>query len=186
MAGGESANSPDRLLKTVGPLRIRPMREFTLEALLLSKMMELKKQLDSIYFEFEEQPSSEVAEMFSSDWVPLVDITEDEHGFLLEADLPGVREEDIEVCYDHDTLTVRGRRRENSPGEGAAYLCFERTVGSFFRRIPLPPTTNVNAIEASLDRGVLTITLPKVPERRGRSFQVPVVRRLTRNTLAEE
>lgn len=97
------------------------------------------------------------------------DIFENEEGYLLRADLPGVQRGDVDIHFERKELTVRARRER--PTEG------ERLVGefgdtSFERSFRLPESIDGNAIRAELEAGVLTLTLPKAPEVRPRKIAI--------------
>jgi len=97
----------------------------------------------------------------ASDWVPAVDIKEDEKNFTITADLPGVNAKDIEVHAENGMLTIRGERESEKKEEREGYKRIERSYGSFFRRFSLPDTADTDKIGAQADNGVLTITIPK-------------------------
>lgn len=91
---------------------------------------------------------------------PAVDIFEEETAFSLSFDLPGFKPEDVHVELDERVLKVSGeRRREQESQDG--YRRVERVYGSFERRFRLPQNVDVDALEAKLDAGVLTVRLPK-------------------------
>jgi HSP20 family protein len=96
-----------------------------------------------------------------------VAVWEDEDRFYVEADLPGMRDEDVEVTVHNGMLFIRGERK---PGEGRAYLYNGRPFGRFERVINLPAAVNVDEVQARLADGVLAITLPKSPEAKPRKI----------------
>ncbi len=97
-------------------------------------------------------------------WVPSVDIFEKDDKFVVKAELPGMKEEDIDVSVVGDTLTVKGEKKtETEVNEEDYYRC-ERSYGNFYRSIPLPSTVDANKIEANYQDGVLEVTLPKAAE----------------------
>ncbi len=94
-------------------------------------------------------------------WVfPAVNLWEDERTLYAEAELPGMKMEDIEVTVLGDELTIKGERRAQEP-ENASVHCRERGVGAFSRSIRLQVEVNPDKIQASLRDGILTVTLPK-------------------------
>lgn len=91
---------------------------------------------------------------------PSVDIYESEKALMIQADVPGVRKEDIEIDLDDDVLTINARvALENY--EGLSPLFSEYNVGNYFRRFSLGETIDRGKIGASVENGVLTVTLPK-------------------------
>ena len=94
-------------------------------------------------------------------WNPSMDVFETEDAFILEADLPGVKPEDVKVEAENGDLVVQGwRTLEQSRREGQFHT-MERSSGNFVRRITLPKTINKDAIEAEFHDGVLRVILPK-------------------------
>ena len=106
---------------------------------------------------------------------PAVDIVEDVEKIVLSVDLPGVTQEQVELNVDKDLLTLKGARKLERPaGENGNehYRRFERAAGAFERSFRLPPTVNVEKIEASMKDGVLKLTLPKKPEAQPRQIKI--------------
>jgi HSP20 family protein len=97
------------------------------------------------------------------EWIPAVDIKEEEQQFVLTADLPGVDPKDIEVTLEKGVLTLRGRRASESRDEKAGFRRVERVTGEFFRRFSLPDTADSQAVKAKHVNGVLEIVIPKQP-----------------------
>ena len=97
-------------------------------------------------------------------FAPATDIVESDTHYILRADLPGVAEDDLSVQLDGDVLTISGERRSQSEQRTGGYVRYERSSGSFRRSVRIPEGVDADAIEASFDRGVLEITVPK-PER---------------------
>ena len=97
-------------------------------------------------------------------FAPATDIVESDTHYILRADLPGVAEGDLQVQLDGDVLTIAGERRSQSEQRHGGYVRYERSSGSFRRSVRLPEGVDADAIEASFDRGVLEVTVPK-PER---------------------
>ena len=100
----------------------------------------------------------------SGDWVPAVDIAEDENAYTIHADVPGVKPEDVEVELEHGVLTLKGKRDETKKEEGEGYKRVERVSGQFYRRFTLPDTVDAESISAKTEHGVLEIVIPKQPK----------------------
>ena len=83
---------------------------------------------------------------------------------MVRAELPGLKEEDIDVSVEGDTLTIKGERKAESEVKEEDYYCCERSYGSFFRSMTLPSTVDATKIEASYEDGVLEVSLPKAVE----------------------
>jgi HSP20 family protein len=94
-------------------------------------------------------------------WNPQIDVTEEDDRFILEADLPGVRREDITIEVRGRTLHVAGHRRIIRRTVGRRFSHCERVSGSFRRAIPLPRDVDRGGITAALEEGILRLELPK-------------------------
>ena len=106
-----------------------------------------------------------------SGWTPQADVSETDDSFVVVAELPGVRRADVDVAATADTLTIRGHRPD--PGcEPACYVRLERGHGPFVRRFTFPSRLAVDAVQADMKDGILTITLPKAADARGRRVEV--------------
>lgn len=107
-----------------------------------------------------------------SEWMPRTDIYETEEGLTVQFDLPGLRQEDLDIRIEKDTLTIQGERK--LAAEPEKYLRVERNHGAFSRVFSLPDFVNQEKIGANLANGVLTVTLPRREETKPRQIQVHV------------
>lgn len=106
-------------------------------------------------------------------YAPAVDIEEQEKAFVLWAELPGVKREDLHIEVDDDVLTIKGERKfDAGQEEGKRFQRVERRYGSFERRFAVPQHVDASAIEANLADGVLELKLPKKPEVTPRRIEV--------------
>ena len=105
-------------------------------------------------------------------WVPAIEVFEREDKFVVKAEIPGMKEEDIDVSVVGDTLTIKGERKAESEVKEEDYYCCERSFGSFSRSISVPSNVDADKIEASYDDGVLEVNLPKVPEVKPKKISV--------------
>lgn len=101
------------------------------------------------------------ASVATASWAPSVDISENETGFTLRADVPGVDPEAIDISMEKGVLTIKGERNSESTQEAENYRRVERQSGQFYRRFTLPDSADADKIEAKSEHGVLTITIPK-------------------------
>ena len=99
-------------------------------------------------------------------WLPAIDTFETENAFVVEADLPGVHPENVELSFEQNTLTIKGTRgptiQAPEKGELRVYTA-ERVHGAFARAVRLPDYVEGDKIEANYSNGVLTVTIPKTP-----------------------
>jgi len=107
-----------------------------------------------------------------ADWVPAVDIVEEKDRFVLRADVPGVKPEDIDVSMDAGVLSVSGERHAIAPAEDASVQRIERATGRFLRRFTLPETANADGIAAKSAAGILEVSIPKAAEVQARRITV--------------
>lgn len=104
-------------------------------------------------------PLAELAE--SADWSPAVELSEDKNNFVVTAELPGLKKEDIDVNLLEGTLTISGeRKQERNVDEGNVHRS-ERYFGRFQRSITLPSEVAADAVKADYKDGLLVVTLPK-------------------------
>jgi len=97
-------------------------------------------------------------------WAPAIDVVEEEEKFSVKVELPGVKEEDVNVSIVGDTLTIEGEKKAESEVKRKGYYYSETSYGSFSRSIIIPSSIDINKIEANYDKGILEIDLPKAPE----------------------
>jgi HSP20 family protein len=108
-----------------------------------------------------------------SGWLPLVDIYEtDEHEFVLKAELPEIRREDIAVTFDNNVLTLSGERKSAYDSNSGTLHRSERQYGSFSRSFTLPSTVDGNQISASYKDGILTVRLLQREEAKPKQITV--------------
>ena len=103
-------------------------------------------------------------------FVPSFDIVERDDTFVIKADIPGVREQDLDVSVISNQLTVSGSRHAEERKEGDNYYMFERAYGDFSRTFTLPNQVSTDDIEAKLEHGELTIVVPKRAEAKPRKI----------------
>ena len=107
-----------------------------------------------------------------ADWVPAVDIVEEKGRFVLRADVPGVKPEDINVNMENGILSVSGERHQESTEEAQGMRRVERVSGRFYRRFNLPDTADAEEISAKSANGILEVAIPKQPEVQARKITV--------------
>lgn len=122
----------------------------------------------------EAEPPSDVPCGPAGRWSPAVDIYEVETAFVLLAEVPGVREEDIGLEITDDLLYLRGGRRTVTEGSSLGYHCLERASGPFERAFRLPSQVDGSAVSASCRDGVLRVNLPKRQEAASCAIDVSV------------
>jgi HSP20 family protein len=99
-----------------------------------------------------------------SNFAPTFDVKETKDAYVFRADLPGVREDDLEISLTGSRLTISGHREQESREQGETYYATERSYGAFSRAFTLPEGIDGEAVNAELKNGVLHVTIPKKPE----------------------
>ena len=105
--------------------------------------------------------AEEGSSVATSDWVPAVDIKEENDAFVIVADIPGVDPNDIEVHMEGGMLTIKGEKETEKKDEREGYKRVERTFGSFYRRFSLPDSADPEKISAKSNHGVLEVRIGK-------------------------
>jgi HSP20 family protein len=106
-------------------------------------------------------------------WVPAVDVFEsDRHEFVIKAELPDMKREDINVTFENGTLTLAGERKAHDEASTDRFHRIERQYGSFTRSFTLPATVDASRISASYKDGVLTIRVPQRDEAKPKQIEV--------------
>lgn len=107
-------------------------------------------------------------------WAPAVDVVESENDLSFKVDLPGVKQEDIDVHLENGTLTIKGQRKFEQEETKKGYHRIERSYGSFSRAFSLPDTVDTEHVDASYKDGVLTVKAAKRETAKPRSVKVAV------------
>ena len=98
------------------------------------------------------------------EWLPSVDVSETKDKLLIKAELPGIEPKDVNVSISGDILTIKGKKEETEKEKDEHYYHCERYCGAFQRSFRLPVNVQVDKVEATFDKGVLKVTLPKTEE----------------------
>lgn len=109
-----------------------------------------------------------------ADWIPTVDISENEQEYLIKAELPEVKKEDVKVTVEDSVLTIQGERRQEKEEKGKKYHRVERSYGSFVRSFTLPESVDEGAVKAEYKDGVLNLHLPKSEKVKPKAIDVKV------------
>ena len=110
-------------------------------------------------------PAFEPFSRFDAEFaVPAVDVAEDDKGYTITAELPGIEEKDVDVSVSGDMLTIKGEKKKEREEKDKNHYISERSYGSFQRAFSLPDGIDQGKIAANFAKGVLTVTLPKNTE----------------------
>jgi len=109
---------------------------------------------------------------FSEGTIPAVDIFETDNDFVVKASVPGVKQDDLDISIVGDTLTIKGEVKAEEEQKGKNYYRQECRYGSFVRSLTLPAELNADKAEASMENGILTLTIPKVEKAKPKAIKV--------------
>jgi HSP20 family protein len=123
---------------------------------------------------FHDAVNSLLSESTSRPWTPAVDILETENDLVLQADLPGVEMNNIDIKIENGTLSLKGERTFGQEKNHKGFHRIERGYGTFTRYFTLPDTVDTEKVQAQLNSGVLTITLPKKEVAKPKTIKVQV------------
>jgi len=111
-------------------------------------------------------------ESLPMNFTPAFEVRETTDAFIFKADLPGLKESDVDIKVTGDRLTITGTRTAEKRDNRDTYFAYERSYGTFTRAFTLPVGVNTELTRAEMEAGVLTITLPKLPEAQPKSIPV--------------
>ena len=129
---------------------------------------EFDRLFDEAYSRFAEPPQE------APSFAPRVDVDESDEAYTVRADLPGLEEKDIQVSLEEGVLTIHGKLESEKDEDRPGVRWVERARGSFRRAIQLPAEIDVAKVTASYRQGVLTVTLPKLPEAKPEVRTIPI------------
>jgi HSP20 family protein len=139
----------------------------------LVEMARLHNEINKI-FEAVLEVSPEDSLKAASGWVPSVDILEAPDRLTVSVELPGVDPARLKLAVSSGQMTVRGEKLRTTAVGQARYHCLERGHGTFSRTVHLPVPVNTHQASAVIKEGLLTVSFPRVSNRRGQPLEIPV------------
>ena len=133
----------------------------------------LQSQLHRIFEPFARFAPREDEDLVSGTWVPAVDVAETQEKIVVRAEVPGMKQEDIQIEFENGLLTIRGERQIEK-SEGMTWHRVERVYGNFSRTFTLPRTVDPEKISAAYREGVLEIDVPKKEEAKPKNIRIEV------------
>jgi HSP20 family protein len=130
----------------------------------------LQNRVNSLFRDFNDGESS----LTTTNFIPAVDIYEDEKRIVLKLEVPGIPEKDLDVTVENNTLVVKGERKFEKEEKEENFHRIERRYGSFSRAFTLPTTVETENIDAKYENGVLKLELKKKPEAQAKQIKVKV------------
>jgi len=136
------------------------------------RLSDLRDEIDRLF----EAPLAELARSSNllSGWTPALDVYEQKENFILKAELPGMRKEDITVSLHDGSVSISGERKSDTKHEDSEVYRTERFFGRFQRTVTLPAPVAADKVKAQYKDGVLTVTLPKTEEAKPKQIDVSV------------
>jgi HSP20 family protein len=131
---------------------------------------EIQQRLNRLFLD----RSAKAGETSFADFMPPVDIEETEAEFVVKADLPDVKKEEIKIHVQEGVLAIEGERRQLKEEKGKRFHKIEREYGRFVRRFALPTEIDAENVRAEFKDGVLTVTLPKAPTVKPKMIDVTI------------
>ena len=129
--------------------------------------------MDSLWDRF--FPDKPFHERFlAHEWLPSIDLKENKNALIVKAELPGLEAKDVELTITEDILTIRGEKKEEKEEKDEHHFFVESYCGSFERKIKLPMLVKTYKIDATFDKGILTIKLPKSEEAKKKEIKIKV------------
>lgn len=136
-------------------------------------LREMEELMRGMQRNFAARPRTEESLMIA-DWAPSVDIGENDKEFIVKAELPEVKKEDIKVTVEDGTLSISGERKVEKEEKGTKFHRVERAYGRFERTFSLPVEADAAKITSDYKDGILTVHLPKNPSVKAAAHQIPV------------
>lgn len=121
----------------------------------------LQDRINRMFWEAFPETRGEDDEVSLGTWFPAVDIHENDETIVLQAELPGLKKEDIDIEIKENILTLKGERKDTKEIKEQNYSRQERRLGKFYRSFTLPAVINAEKVMASYKAGVLEVTIPK-------------------------
>ncbi len=150
---------------------IKPVRATGLERL---ELLRLRDRVGRLFAALQEATEAEDP-LASGTWAPPVDVCESQNTIFVRVELPGVSAQEINIGLTNTRLRVWGEKKRQACGTRiTSHLCSERSYGRFSRIVPIRWTVSVKGASAELTNGILVIFLPKIEDRRGVEFKIPV------------
>jgi len=130
----------------------------------------LRREMDDLWTRF--LGESPLARKWAEEWSPSVDLTETKGSFLIKAELPGLEAKDVDVSLSGNVLTIKGEKKKEEEEKDEHHHYLERYYGAFQRSFQLPANVKADKIDATFEKGVLKIRLPKKEEAKKKQIEI--------------
>jgi HSP20 family protein len=136
------------------------------------EMRSLQDEVNRLFSSSFSRGGNDDNDLTRGSWSPSVDIYENKDQIVLEAELPGMKSEDVDISIENNLLTIHGERKFEKKAEGDNFHRVERSYGAFTRSFTLPPTVSSENAQAEFENGVLRLTLAKREEAKPRRIEI--------------
>ncbi len=141
----------------------------------LKELEEMEKRLSTIFGKAPSATNGGAKEAIAvAEWSPLVDITEDEKEYVVKAEIPEMKKEDIKLNVEDNVLSITGERKYEKEEKGKKYHRVERAYGSFMRSFTLPEDADSSKVNAEYKDGLLKVHLPKSEKAKPKATEVKI------------
>ncbi len=138
------------------------------------ELEEVEKRLSTLWGRTPTKADGEKEAISVAEWSPVVDITEDAKEYLIKAELPEIKKEDVKLTVQDNVLSISGERKYEKEEKGKKYHRVERAYGSFLRSFTLPEDADGGKVTAEYKDGILNVHLPKSEKVQPKSIEVKV------------
>jgi len=130
-----------------------------------------RKNMDRVFDDFF---SLKPTTLFESEWLPTLDVEENDKAVHVKAEMPGINEKDLNVTLENNVLTISGEKKEEKEDNKKNYVLSERRFGSFSRSVTLPDGIKSEKIKAGFKNGILNIEIPKEETAKPKKISIEV------------
>ena len=141
----------------------------------VSSLSSLQREFSKIFDQLTQLDTSDAGGVGMGEWFPRVDVLETAKEVMVKVEAPGLARNEIEVSFQGPKLILSGEKKQPKVDRSVrGYLCLERSFGKFSRSLYIDRAVDLTKAKAELESGVLTVTIPKLKDRRGSEFRLDV------------
>jgi len=141
----------------------------------VSSLSSLQREFSKIFDQLTQLDTSDAGGVGLGEWFPRVDVLETAKEIMVKVEAPGLARNEIEVSFQGPKLILSGEKKQPKVDRSVrGYLCLERSFGKFSRSLYIDRAVDLTKAKAELESGVLTVTIPKLKDRRGSEFRLDV------------
>lgn len=138
----------------------------------IPELNELQNRFNTLFGRTALRPGNGEEALGLADWAPAVDISEDDKEFVIKAELPGLKREEVKVTIEEGVLSITGERKSEKEEKNKKFHRVERSYGSFLRSFTLPDGADATKVNAEFSDGMLNVRLAKTPKAQPKTIEV--------------